>query len=460
MALNFPSNTTQPYIDPVSGLKYIFNPSVGAWETAIQPPAIISDGPPAINIPGFLWWDQNEGTLYIYYKNDTDEQWVKAVPNADLVRNVSVGDFPPENPVNGDLWWNSSDNNGSFTGGGRLYIYYCDQIGDVNNTPGSECQWIDASPNLGCGDGQVGGGGVNVTVGPNQPPDPNIGDLWYDTTTGMLFVFDGTVFKNTSDTSDIDFGVLTVRGEAPIIITGSRENPIVNVTSATQISEGVTRYATQSEANQGTANNLAISPLTLKNAIRNNVDVFIPDANESQKGIIRIATDNEVANGVNDTTAVTPRKLKDQINRSGLGNPTGAVIAFAGGAIPDGYLLCDGSAVRRSLYDNLFDVIGCDFGDGNGNTTFNLPDLRGEFIRGLDNNKGVDPNRVLGSSQSQSIQSHSHAFDAGPASSVSTRPGGGNRGTNADSGETRPFPSDVKSETRPRNVALNYIIKT
>ena len=42
MALNFPSNTDLPYVDPVSGLKYIYNNAVGAWETAIQPPAVIS----------------------------------------------------------------------------------------------------------------------------------------------------------------------------------------------------------------------------------------------------------------------------------------------------------------------------------------------------------------------------------------------------------------------------------
>ena len=459
MALNFPSNTTQPYIDPVSGLKYIFNPSVGAWETAIQPPAIISETPPVVNIPGFLWWDQNDGSLYIYYKDDDSEQWVEAVPNGDLIRNVSISDSPPINPINGDLWWCSADNNGSFQGGGRLYIYYCDQEGDPNNTPGSECQWMDASPNTGNGEGGSYDG-PNVTVGPNQPTDPNTGDFWFDTTDGTLYIYDGSIWQNVSEGDGSSFGVESVRVEPPLFITGTSENPIINVTSATQSDEGTTTYATQSQANQGTLDDVAISPLTMKNALQNAPDVFIPDATETQKGIIRIATENEVANGVDDTTAVTPKKLKNQINRSGLGNPTGAVIAFAGGSVPDGYLLCDGSEVLRTIYEDLFDVIGCDFGDGNGATTFNLPDLRGEFVRGLDNGRGVDSNRTLGSSQTQSIQSHKHALDVGPASSVSNRPGGGNRASNADTGETRAFPSDPNSETRPRNVALNYIIKT
>jgi len=459
MALNFPSNTTKPYIDPVSGLKYIFNPSVGAWESAIQPPAIISEDPPSVRIPGFLWWDQNDGSLYIYYKDDDSEQWVEAVPNGDLVRNVSVGDNPPSNPINGDLWWSSASDNGSFIGGGRLYIYYCDPEGDLENSAGSNCQWLDASPNTGNGEGGLYDGPA-VTVGPTQPPSASQGDFWFDTTTNTLFIYTGLIWENVTSSGETGGVVDSVRGNLPITVSGSAVNPIVGVNEANQATTGVSRFATQTEANQGQANLVAVSPVTMKNALQNNVEVYLPDASETQKGIIRVATDNEVANGIENTTAVTPKKLKEQINRSGLGNPTGAVISFAGGTAPEGYLMCDGSPVARSLYPDLFDVIGCDFGDGNGYSTFNLPDLRGEFIRGLDQGRGIDENRCLGSSQEQSIQSHSHPIDSGPASSVSNRPGGGNRANNSDVSQTRSFPADPKSETRPRNVALNFIIKT
>ena len=55
MALNFPTNTDLPYVDPVSGLKYIYNDAVGAWETAIQPPAVVSSTVPTeLTIPAFL----------------------------------------------------------------------------------------------------------------------------------------------------------------------------------------------------------------------------------------------------------------------------------------------------------------------------------------------------------------------------------------------------------------------
>lgn len=62
--------------------------------------------------------------------------------------------------------------------------------------------------------------------------------------------------------------------------------------------------------------------------------------------------------------------------------PTGVVQAFAGATTPQGWLLCDGSAVSRTTYANLFAVIGTTYGSGNGSTTFNLPNLTDRFIQG------------------------------------------------------------------------------
>ena len=63
-------------------------------------------------------------------------------------------------------------------------------------------------------------------------------------------------------------------------------------------------------------------------------------------------------------------------------NPTGSIIAFAGNALPDGYLLCDGSKVSRTTYKKLFAAIGTTYGEGDGKTTFNLPNLTDKFIQG------------------------------------------------------------------------------
>lgn len=62
--------------------------------------------------------------------------------------------------------------------------------------------------------------------------------------------------------------------------------------------------------------------------------------------------------------------------------PVGSVIAFAGNSSPAGWLLCDGSAVSRETYADLFAVIGTTYGAGDGSTTFGLPNLTNKFIQG------------------------------------------------------------------------------
>lgn len=64
------------------------------------------------------------------------------------------------------------------------------------------------------------------------------------------------------------------------------------------------------------------------------------------------------------------------------GMPTGTVLSFAGNTIPENYLLCDGSAVSRSTYADLFKVIGTTYGAGDGSSTFNLPNLVDRFVEG------------------------------------------------------------------------------
>lgn len=89
--------------------------------------------------------------------------------------------------------------------------------------------------------------------------------------------------------------------------------------------------------------------------------------------------------------------LKKEIARNGV--PIGSVHYFATAEPPRGYLKADGSSVNRTTYRELFDVIGTVSGEGDGETTFNLPDLRGEFVRGFDDGRGADPDRAFGSWQ-------------------------------------------------------------
>ena len=93
----------------------------------------------------------------------------------------------------------------------------------------------------------------------------------------------------------------------------------------------------------------------------------------------------------------------------------GQVATFAMSTAPTGWLKANGAAVSRTTFAALFAKIGTTFGTGNGSTTFNVPDLRGQFIRGWDDGRGVDTGRGLGSDQDQAIQSHGHTGSSGAA---------------------------------------------
>lgn len=95
--------------------------------------------------------------------------------------------------------------------------------------------------------------------------------------------------------------------------------------------------------------------------------------------------------------------------------PVGAVIHVAGNTAPTGFLKCNGAAISRSSYSNLFSMIGTIYGSGDGSTTFNLPDLRGEFVRGWDDGRGIDSGRALGSAQGDANKSHTHTGSAASA---------------------------------------------
>lgn len=87
----------------------------------------------------------------------------------------------------------------------------------------------------------------------------------------------------------------------------------------------------------------------------------------------------------------------------------GMIGYFARSVAPDGWLVCNGEAISRSEYPTLFQRIGVTYGAGNLSSTFNLPDLRGIFIRGLDQSRGIDSGRTLGSSQTDDNKPHTHS---------------------------------------------------
>lgn len=117
--------------------------------------------------------------------------------------------------------------------------------------------------------------------------------------------------------------------------------------------------------------------------------------------------------------------------------PAGLIGHFARNTAPAGWLKANGAAVSRTAYADLFAAIGATFGAGDGFTSFNLPDLRGEFVRGWDDARGVDGGRAFGSSQAGAIQSHTHtgsSADAGSHAHSGSAQSGGSHSHSASSG--------------------------
>jgi microcystin-dependent protein len=139
------------------------------------------------------------------------------------------------------------------------------------------------------------------------------------------------------------------------------------------------------------------------------------------------------------------------ITSSASGVKAGTVAFFAANSTPPGWLKANGATISRAAYAALFAAIGTTYGAGDGSTTFALPDCRGEFLRGLDDGRGVDAGRGIGTSQADQIKSHSHAYSLGVT--------GGSGAPTPNASGTAQTQATGGNETRPRNVAMLACIK-
>lgn len=145
-------------------------------------------------------------------------------------------------------------------------------------------------------------------------------------------------------------------------------------------------------------------------------------------------------------------------NQSIITIPPGFLMMYAAASVPGGgFLWCNGQAVSRTTYPRLFAVISTTWGTGDGSTTFNVPDFRGEFIRGFDGGRGVDVGRVFAAAQAQAIQAHTHTQTGQTVQGGVSwfHNGSGSLDfANANTGSTG------GTETRPRNNTAYVVIKT
>ena len=222
----------------------------------------------------------------------------------------------------------------------------------------------------------------------------------------------------------------------------------------------------------------------------------------SNSNFVAIQAPSNVASDITLTLPSSDGNANDVLQSDGSGNlsfaalpqavPTGSVHMMATTTAPSGYLKCNGAAVSRTTFADLFAIIGTTHGEGDGSSTFNVPDLRGEFVRGWDDGRGVDSGRSFASSQSSQNLQHNHGVtDPGHGHSIND-PGHIHQVaySNSDSGDgvieesgtgfngfepTETATTGITinnastgistqnhggSEARPRNIAMMYVIKT
>lgn len=143
--------------------------------------------------------------------------------------------------------------------------------------------------------------------------------------------------------------------------------------------------------------------------------------------------------------------VKTALENLGLGEgsalPVGVPVPWPSATPPTGWLKCNGAAFDKVKYPHLATAY----------PSGKLPDLRGEFIRGWDDGRGIDSGRTLLSAQDGSIEAHGHDYNG--AIYTSSGPSWANTtdaGHRAYSGFTSSYGG---SETRPRNIAFNYIVR-
>lgn len=151
--------------------------------------------------------------------------------------------------------------------------------------------------------------------------------------------------------------------------------------------------------------------------------------------------------------------------------PAGTVLPFAGSTAPTGWLLCDGTSKATASYPELQAAIGYTYGGSGAN--FNVPDCRGIFISGTGSQaiSGITYTRTHGAKQGDAIQGHKHAATTTYQYVSSDKPGSGFGASGSyaasDNGVTVNNPTTdgsngtprTAAETRPANIAMNYIIK-
>jgi len=314
---------------------------------------------------------------------------------------------------------------------------------------------------------------LGLTVGTAAPTSAYNGQLWVDTQTNppILKVYNGATFTTVSflPGSSISTSPSSTAPSSPVL--GQLWLDTSQTPDELKVYDGAAFVRVDPLGITDTA--AAAKYLQITTA----ASTYLALAGGTLTGDLTLTGNPTTANmastkGYVDTQIAAIPATSDQ-------TPAGTVIYTARSTAPPGYLKANGAAIDRTTFDVLFAAIGTQFGVGNGSTTFNLPDLRGEFVRGWSDNKNVDAGRTLGSNQADATAknglslvaapNHKHTMRNSATDNLAQGPVAKNinyitnTGSGTETGLNGGHNHTVQStdtETRPRNVALLVCIKT
>jgi len=240
---------------------------------------------------------------------------------------------------------------------------------------------------------------LSLNSGSTAPTTTVAYSLWADTTTGLLKIRDSsnTSFITVGTLGSVNLGLAAL---ASPTFTGTPLAPTASAgTNTTQIA--TTAFVVSSY--------LPLAGGTVTGNVTLNAQSDIRFADADSSNYVALQAPATVASNLTLTLPAADGSNGQALTTNGSGTlafatiggvPTGAVFYFAANTAPTGFLKANGAAVSRTTYAALFAITGTTYGSGDGSTTFNVPDLRGEFIRGWDDARGVDASRAFGSAQS------------------------------------------------------------
>lgn len=282
-----------------------------------------------------------------------------------------------------------------------------------------------------------------LVVASSAPPHVN-GRIWVDTSTPSHLIAkqsDGTDWIQLWD----------VNTSTNVVTIGITDGTITNAKLADMATQ---TFKGRTTAGTGDPEDLTVGQATAM------LNVAVASGASHAKGLVPDP----------GATPGTTKFLREDMtwNVPAGSTPTGAIMLFGAAAAPAGWLLCNGAAVNRTTYSDLFAAVGTTWGVGDGSTTFNVPDLRGRVPVGAGTGAGLTARTLAATGGEEgtvlvanNLPAHTHDITTPTGSTGSNtgfmadRTGGSKTVTSANNSTT-----NTAHNTMQPFVVTNYIIKT